>query len=239
MEDDPSPGLDFAGAVEFVRATVGLLNALDLEPFPKDALVGDGLDGVFIGFLASRDEEDLVGFACVFGPFREALPVYNCRSTGRGDAEATSPDLADPFASGVVRWAFCAAPLRSSSAFRFTDPRVIFVLVGVVEAVDGLGFSPVIDASKSLICCHVSPYPLQQLIFNSDKRTSQVDNLTHRHGDNETATPSDRALKWVGAFYAVIYMVGVESSGEQREPATRACLGGSQDRCAGRPSGGR
>lgn len=134
-----------------MRATVGLLNALDLEPFPKDALVGDGLDGVFIGFLASRDEEDLVGFACVFGPFREALPVYDCRSTGRGDAEATSPDLADPFASGVVRWAFCAAPLRSSSAFRFTDPRVIFVLVGVVEAVDGLGFSPVIDASKSLI----------------------------------------------------------------------------------------
>ena len=61
--------------------------------------------------------------------------------------EALSLSLADPFAVGVVRWAFWTEPPASPSAFRFAGTP----LGGLADVVV-VGFSPVMEARRSPIC---------------------------------------------------------------------------------------
>lgn len=70
-------------------------------------------------------------------------------STGRDTGFEMPPvGRADPFTGNSVRGALAVVPRSSSSALRFGIPGL-----GLVIVVDeGAGFSPVIDANKSLIC---------------------------------------------------------------------------------------
>lgn len=80
------------------------------------------------------------------GLFAVVLPGL---STGR-DAGFEMPPFgrADPFTGDSVRGALGVVPRSSSSALRFGIPGLgLVIVVGEVA-----GFSPVIEASKSLIC---------------------------------------------------------------------------------------
>lgn len=80
------------------------------------------------------------------GLFAVVLPGL---SRGRDTGFEMPPfGRADPFTGNSVRGALAVVPRSSSSALRFGIPGLgLVVVVGEV-----VGFSPVIDANKSLIC---------------------------------------------------------------------------------------